>query len=624
MAGQGTEPDRSGAAVDVAQCRANVAAGNLPHAAFHLGRALAQDPAFQPAYAALAEIAAAAGSSPTARELFKGDGSSVSAGNAAAVTALLADEGRAGDAVSLLGGVVAAAPDMPWGAAPWFGPGLAGLVPGKSVGVAVARIWKVIGDPARPETRAPLAPWLALCRAAAARPGTDPDVLCTMSSLARRLGAAEEAVAWCRAAEQRQRQAGKVTPQPVIMLGYAHKSAGQPADAAQAWKRALALDPGNLPLHLDLADLCFGQGDFPQARHWAEQAVKLDRSAVKARAAARAARYRESLQPDGTGDLAPLIELADLARDHPDTPYLRTLTSSACQGQPWLQIVPAPTEAIAQAAAEHTDPESQVVSRRTYLSALEAPSAVAAYRTRFPGAAIEAGEIREPDIRVPVTTDFGTPLWSYNGTMAVATAAPPSAGAVAILHRAASVIWGDPLVAYEQTAGFGELEAADLLGLLAHVPAPAGPGEAFASVSPLYWERVAQAWVCVGILHHHQDEPWSRSARRTLLLRLLFGAEDWTVDAAAFALCVSAWQHPPQRPEIAGAITQRYQHAAKAFGKRPTELHDPLARVLLICPGVDKKTASQARARLAGRAQAAPDIETEKERFLRHWKRRKS
>jgi hypothetical protein len=29
MAGQGTEPDRSGAAVDVARCRANVAAGNL-------------------------------------------------------------------------------------------------------------------------------------------------------------------------------------------------------------------------------------------------------------------------------------------------------------------------------------------------------------------------------------------------------------------------------------------------------------------------------------------------------------------------------------------------------------------------------------------------------------------
>ena len=102
-----------------------------------------------------------------------------------------------------------------------------------------------------------------------------------------------------------------------------------------------------------------------QARRWAELAVKLDRSAIKARAAVLAARYRESQQPDGISDVGPLIELVDLSRDHPDTPYLRTLISTACRGQPWLRIVPAPTEAIAQAAVQDSHPGA--ASRRNYL-----------------------------------------------------------------------------------------------------------------------------------------------------------------------------------------------------------------------------------------------------------------
>jgi hypothetical protein len=83
-------------------------------------------------------------------------------------------------------------------------------------------------------------------------------------------------------------------------------------------------------------------------------------------------------------------------------------------------------------------------------------------------------------------------------------------------------------------------------------------------------------------------------------LRLLFGPEDWTVEAAAFALCVSAWRFPTQRADVAAAITRRYLHAARAVGRRPSQLHDPLARVLLICPGVDAKVARRARKALIG------------------------
>ena len=204
--------------------------------------------------------------------------------------------------------------------------------------------------------------------------------------------------------------------------------------------------------------------------------------------------------------------------------------------------------------------------------------------------------------------------------------APPSPDAVELVHQIAKGIWADPLVAFDQAAPFARLSPADLLGLLAHMPPPREPSwVAVQRTYPLYWQRVAQVWVCVGILHHRPEEPWARSARRTLLLRLLFGPEDWTVDAAAFALCVAAWRDPQQRAEIADAIAQRYLHAAKAVGKRPTQLHDPLARVVLICPEIDPEVVRLARRTLAQRreAAAADDSGLVKDSLLRRWKRRK-
>ncbi|WP_194894416.1 hypothetical protein [Catenulispora pinisilvae] len=75
----------------------------------------------------------------------------------------------------------------------------------------------------------------------------------------------------------------------------------------------------------------------------------------------------------------------------------------------------------------------------------------------------------------------------------------------------------------------------------------------------------------------------------------------------------------------AEAIGQRYLHAARALGRRPTQLHDPLARILLICPGVDPKAARRARMVLAEQREAADatDVGQLKESVLRKWKRRK-
>lgn len=178
---------------------------------------------------------------------------------------------------------------------------------------------------------------------------------------------------------------------------------------------------------------------------------------------------------------------------------------------------------------------------------------------------------------------------------------------------------GDPLVAYECAAPLGALEAEQLLGLLAHTPSARESGIRLDTIRGGYRRRLAQAWVCIGILHHRLDQPWPGSERRSLLLRLLHGPEDWTVDSAAFALSISAWLHPDQRSDIAEALTERYRFAARAVGRRPTELHDPLARVLLLCPGLDPALRSEVEAR---RHAAHASTERERPAFIRGLRRR--
>ncbi|MYS22450.1 hypothetical protein GA0115240_14213 [Streptomyces sp. DvalAA-14] len=630
-AGPGGGSDRRRAEGELAACRESVRSGRLRDAALHLGRALFHDPALESAYTALGDIAEAAASPLAARALFKGDDTAVFPGNAAAIVALTAAEGRVSDAVELLGSVVAAHPDRPWAAAPWFSAELAGSLPLISIGRAVSTIWQAVDDPVPPETARALAPWLALARKAATRPDVDAACLCALSALGRRLGAYQEAIAWCVAAEKRERRStGRATQSTLIMLGCAHRAGGRPERAINAWRRAAALPPENAALLLDLVDITYGRGDFGQSLRWAECAAATDPSGPKPRAAVLAARYRAGRQAHEVGDIGELTELVDLAVAHPEVGYLRTCLARACEGAIWLQPVPPPTEAVCQSfgylAGIEESGQGRVTRVRSQATSLEAPTPMTIHRARFPQATITVLHEPVPDSRRPVRTDFGPPLWTYRGTDAAATVAAPSPEAVELLHRVAVGIWADPLVAYDQAAAFAELDSADLLGLLAHMPGPREAAWVAAQREyPLYWHRFAQVWVCLGILHHRPAQPWADSARRTLLLRLLFGPEDWTVDAAAFALCVAAWRDPEQRAEIAQALAERYLHAAEAVGKRPTELHDPLARVVLVCPGVDPAVVRRARENLAARrtSGAAGDPAKRWASLLRKWTRRK-
>lgn len=134
----------------------------------------------------------------------------------------------------------------------------------------------------------------------------------------------------------------------------------------------------------------------------------------------------------------------------------------------------------------------------------------------------------------------------------------------------------------------GELSDRDLFGLLTHVP-PAPDVEPWTHLvrrNPLYWPRVAQVWACLGWLHVRTEEPWGTSTRRDVLGNLLFGPDDWTVDAAANALAVAAWNLPETRGEVLSLLMKRMLPVLKADKSRETELLVPLGELILSTPGV--------------------------------------
>jgi hypothetical protein len=102
---------------------------------------------------------------------------------------------------------------------------------------------------------------------------------------------------------------------------------GDPGRAATAFERALALEPDNWSVHLDLADVRAEQGDFAGAVAQVEQGLAHAPGEVSLRAAAAAYRTRLSGSSD---DLRALITLAPRI---PDPGYRNLLIDYACAAE---------------------------------------------------------------------------------------------------------------------------------------------------------------------------------------------------------------------------------------------------------------------------------------------------
>lgn len=317
------------------------------------------------------------------------------------------------------------------------------------------------------------------------------------------------------------------------------------------------------------------------------------------------------------GSTDPLIRLVDLTRIQPTgRPAARRRLEQVCEGRWWLNPVPVPVGVLGGVPEQLLEdrPADQAVFPDPVDATLPAgapPSAVAGLRTLFPNIRLSFTGPVDPALRTPVA-DHGPPLWRFpaGAAHAVATAPVPPGAAVDRLYQTADDYWSDPLQAYDTAVTLSGLGGTALLGLMAHVPPAPVQQPLWARArrrSPLLWPRLAQAWVALGILHHRSEEPWEQSQRRSLLLRLLYGPEDWSVDAAAFALCVGAWLFPEQRRDVAGHVALRFlaaaQHATGPTGPggAPDGLHDPLAHLVLLCPEAPEPAPEIARRLLSAR-----------------------
>ncbi|NUU22334.1 MAG: hypothetical protein HOV68_12605, partial [Streptomycetaceae bacterium] len=95
------------------------------------------------------------------------------------------------------------------------------------------------------------------------------------------------------------------------------------------------------------------------------------------------------------------------------------------------------------------------------------------------------------------------------------------------------------------------------------------------------------------------DEPWEASVRRSVLVDLAFGTEDWVADAALFALVATAWLVPDVRDDVAGLVAERFDAAVRAYRTREVTLLRSLTELVLATPRMPGEVKEAAAQRLA-------------------------
>jgi tetratricopeptide (TPR) repeat protein len=572
---------------EIAVARLSMDGGDLPHAAAHLGFAMADDPRLPEAHEALAQLAAKCGGPRAALELFPVGNLYI--GGAACRAHLFAAAGQWAEAVGMLAAVIRTQPDRPWAHAAWLTrPELLDRLAPEAAANAVA---KVVGgglpSPLPPELREPLEPFYTFIRAMADRHPDTVVLLVMASGLARRFGDSAAAVGWAE-------RAGRIEPGHMtnLMLGYALREAGRTDEALTVWETELTRDPSDLSLHVDVAELYAATGRPAEGLPWLDRVLAVEPDHPKAAPAVHAIRFAAD------ANSAHLVALTDHLRDHPEHEYAYILLDRLCKGEPWLGSLAPATEAtvnvLRQFLAAGNSPRADEI--QLAISALEPPSALLSFQLIFPNATAVYHAAGEPDPREP-TAEVATRVWQFDGLTARPAVPPPSAQAAETVRNIAQLRWPHPMAAYDHAVHLSGLELDDLLGVLVHPPACRDDeqGRYLAANLPDLWVRAVQVFACLGIAHHKADQPWPESLRRQALHDLLFGPEDWVNEAAAMALVAIAWVDPEAREDIGALVMRRFLDGAKAFQSRVVTIMGSLCQLTLACPWLKEDFTDLAR-----------------------------
>jgi tetratricopeptide (TPR) repeat protein len=595
MADEGTADARLEAEGELSMARLALDDGELSHAATHVANALTCDATLPEVHELLAYLADHPDGGP---ELFPLQEQAF-LGTVVARAHVLASRGEHAKALDLLVAAQCHEPAGLWAAVPWvLDPELPQrLDPGLLTALFGRLVNSFRSDPVPEDLRPALQPYLALARGAVTAHPADAQLLWCASLLVRRMGEPAEAAELAARSNSIQ-----PSPNAGMALGYALRAQERWDEAEQAWLGALELEPANSALMTDLAELLADRGRLEEGLAWTERALAQDPDHDCAYVAACGIRF------DLDSDVDHLVALADHLRGQESDTHAaehadRVLAEKSSRRY-WLRHFPRPSESVINVLEQVMETEGAAAGGGSLtVSAPEPPSALLAFGRTLADFTVTISDVPQPDLRVPIPEVFPKGpvravhhrVWEYTGTVARPAVPPPSAQAAQALQVLAGRSWRHLPAAYDDAVRLSALPLEDLLGVLVHPPEP----PAGTDLTWPDWLRSVQAWACLGIAHHHSDEPWPDSTRRSVLIDLAYGCEDWITEAALLGLIATAWVHPDTRAEIKDLVGWRFMAAIQASQTRAVTIMESLALLALTTPDMNPDVRALARDTLA-------------------------
>ncbi|MEV6931096.1 tetratricopeptide repeat protein [Dactylosporangium sp. NPDC051485] len=572
---------------ELALARLALAGDDLAHAAGHVAGAIAWAPGLPEVHELLAALAARAGDEG-ALELF-GLEQPAFIGTVVARAHLQGRHDPMGG-LRMLAQATRFDPALPWADVSWVRAVPVRRLDPDELARLFVTVMTRLGDPAEHAVAVANEVYLDLARRATAAHRDSALLHGAAAGLARRFtalspGALADAVRW--GAHGHRLRPDKLTS---VWYAYALKADGRLDPALQVMRQAWLAEPGEVDLCADMASWLADAGRLDEAIDLLDTAMR--RAPDYDCAVHTAARLR--FQRDR--DVAHLVGLVDYAREHPATSHEHTDLDGACRGRTWLSMVGGPAESVIR-LLHQIDRGDRAMTGTASVSALEVPSALAVVRRELPGLRLTIEGDPPAEMVGPQRPD-GTVLWVYDGLLARPALAPPPQRARQVLDRIVSPVWANPVAAYDRALPLGQLGPGDLLSLLVHPPAGTDP-----RFPDGVWERAAQVYACLGLLHCEQlragAAPGDTGRARALLTGIAFGVEDWTAEAALFALVVAAWLDPAGRAEVRGVVGGRFLEAVQQSRHRVVTIRESLAELVLITPDMVPEVSSLAREVLA-------------------------
>ncbi|MCB1097318.1 MAG: tetratricopeptide repeat protein [Verrucomicrobiae bacterium] len=549
---------------DIQIARRAVTENDLPHAAFHVACALADNPLREDWKALLAAIV---GRSEEPDELLEIEGEEVYIGIVAGRAFVLEQQGRFAEALALIGEAIEYDPRISY--IPWATEWLLRAKP-KDIEEAVESDTLTeflhgllrVGALEMVDDSHSAGFCRAFCSAVEHLPAGSGDFEYARCAILRRMDRFEDALAIAQALHSREG-----TWRSAICVAMVYREMGKADAALDSYREAANLDPSEVTTYLDMGDVLLGTGRFDEAEKEFDKACIIDDESPWAYPSMLYCRYfSENTSEDEK--VRALDELEAFASAHPDNERAADLVEhlERLGEEAYVDYLPEPQEAIVHMVRHLLEDGTplETDSLNVGLSHLEAPSAVMACRESLNlfanddkcELALAVTHLQQPDPRA-CPADSIARLWSYNGFEASVAVRPPVSSEVIVAVTALAEIpfqldtWWDR--ALDVTEHWDEAVYPDLLACMVHPP------ESRIDSMPWIWMQRVQVAVAF-LLGPMCQRSWISSPTSNPLLALCYGTKDWILNGAIIVLTRLALDEEGENERVLADVERALEH----------------------------------------------------------------